>query len=69
MEILCRAPSLSLEIKCGAGLMGWRHKIVVAPPAASICAGDTHMQDFLWIGLILCLLAATLGYAALCARA
>jgi hypothetical protein len=49
--------------------MGWRHKIVVAPPAASICAGDTHMHDFLWIGLILFLLAATLGYAALCARA
>jgi len=27
------------------------------------------MQDFLWVGLFLALLAASLGYAALCDRA
>jgi hypothetical protein len=31
--------------------------------------GRFHMQDILWIGLILGLLAATLGYAALCDNA
>lgn len=31
--------------------------------------GRFHMQDILWIGLTLGLLAATLGYAALCDNA
>jgi hypothetical protein len=32
-------------------------------------AGASPMQDILWIGLFLTLLAASLGYVALCQRA
>lgn len=37
-------------------------------PAREHC-GSKPMQDILWIGLILTLLAASLGYAALCDNA
>jgi hypothetical protein len=30
---------------------------------------DRHVQDIFWVGLMLVLLAATLGYVALCDRA
>jgi len=44
-------------------------RLDAAPPAASKPCGRFHMQDILWIGLTLGLLAATLGYAALCDNA
>jgi hypothetical protein len=47
----------------------WRRRIGAAPPAVPTPCGRLHMQDILWIGLTLGLLAATLGYAALCDNA
>jgi len=38
-------------------------------PRAAMLREFSSMQDILWIGLILALLAASLGYAALCDRA
>jgi hypothetical protein len=38
-------------------------------PLAAAPAGASPMQDILWIGLFLTLLAASLGYVALCQRA
>ncbi|HEX7857536.1 MAG TPA: hypothetical protein VF503_27965 [Sphingobium sp.] len=44
-------------------------RIGAAPPAVPDAVRETNMQDILWIGLILGMLAATLGYAALCDHA
>jgi hypothetical protein len=43
-----------------------RRRIGAAYRVAPTPCGRQTMQDILWIGLILGLLAATLGYAALC---
>jgi hypothetical protein len=37
-------------------------------PASELCRSK-FMQDILWVGLVLALLAASLGYAALCKNA
>ncbi|MFC0205737.1 hypothetical protein [Novosphingobium soli] len=47
--------------------MGLLHRSRAAP-AAAICR-SFDMQDILWTGLTLSLLAASLGYVALCDRA
>jgi hypothetical protein len=59
---------LHLEIPRPGTLPRWRRRV------RSCAAGrpdwkDIDMQDLIWIGLVLALLALTLGYAALCDRA
>jgi hypothetical protein len=67
MQILCGAPFLSLETKRRSGLIATRRRNW--PHIRGPGRGDDDMQDIYWIALTLGLLAATLGYAALCERA
>ena len=48
--------------------MGLLHSTRAALFAGRACRSST-MQDILWIGLTLALLAASLGYVALCNKA
>ncbi|MFD1105029.1 hypothetical protein [Sphingobium olei] len=67
MQILCGPYLLSLENKRRSGLITTRHGN--RPHHRGLARGDDDMQDIYWIALTLGLLAATLGYAALCERA
>ena len=69
-QFLCLAHFPCLDFKRRHALIDLRQTIArPAPLRDSFDCGSFLMQDMLWIGLILLLLVASLGYAALCERA
>jgi hypothetical protein len=68
MKILCGRGWPRLELQRRSGLLGCLQTNRAAHPWPAP-AGASPMQDILWIGLFLTLLAASLGYVALCQRA
>jgi hypothetical protein len=65
MRILCETCLHCLAIKC-APLLFKGPQTTRAASRGQRLAGATPMQDLLWIGIILALLAASLGYVRLC---
>ncbi|WP_363751964.1 hypothetical protein [Sphingobium sp. LSP13-1-1.1] len=69
-QFLCLAHFPCLDFKRRHVLIDQRQTIArPAPLRDRFGCGSFLMQDMLWIGLILLLLVASLGYAALCERA
>lgn len=68
MQILCIWSSPRLEFQRGIVLVDRLQTLHAAPSRQTDC-GSIIMQDIVWIGLILGLLAASLGYVALCGKA
>ena len=69
-QFLCLAHFPCLDFKRRHALIDPRQTIArPAPLRDRFGCGSFLMQDMLWIGLILLLLVASLGYAALCERA
>lgn len=65
MKILCGAAFHSLEFKRAPPLFD-SPQTTRAASRGQRHAGATPMQDLIWVGIILILLAASLGYARLC---
>jgi hypothetical protein len=67
-QILCGRPAPRLAFKRKRGLIG-RSLTTLSASRGGRDAGVTPMQDLLWIGIILALTAASLGYVRLCGDA
>jgi hypothetical protein len=67
-QILCSRPGPRLAFKRKRGLIG-RSLTTRSASRGGRDAGVTPMQDLVWIGIILALTAASLGYVRLCGDA